>query len=931
MSYVDAFYNRDKDIVQVVERVNGKRVYNDFPAWRTFYVKDPRGDHVSIHGDKVRQIKCKRLKDLHKERRINAGKKFYESDLKPEVRCLSENYNGVDSPKLHVAFFDIEVDFDADKGFAPPEDPFMPITAITVYLQWLDKLVTFVMPPKHMHEGEGLEEAERICNQFEDTFLYLDEVDMMNDFIALIDDADVVSGWNSEGFDIPYTVRRITRIMSKSHTRKLCLWDLFPHERRVVKFGKESVTYDLSGRIHLDYLELYRKYTYHEMHSYSLDAIGEYELGDKKIAYDGTLDQLYNRDFYKFVEYNRQDVALLGNLDKKLQFIDLANEIAHDNTVNIKTTMGAVAVTEQAIINEAHRRGMVVPDRKAKDWGEEDVEPTDAELEEAEKQKAAGAFVANPKTGIQRWVSGIDINSLYPSIIRALNMSPETIVAQLEPTLTEKMIGDRIANGRRGGSKGFGAAQAWEDTFSAEEFRLVNEKDKTEKINLVLEDNKDSRNEMTGAEIHNLVFHSDLPWAVTANGTILKQDVQGIIPSLLERWYAERKVLQANKKKAIDEGDKEAITFWDKRQLVKKINLNSLYGAILNPGCRFYDKRIGQSTTLSGRCITRHMGAKTNEVIAGDYDYKGESIIYGDTDSIYYSMYPVYKEDIDAGKIEWSKEKVLELYDEIANQVNISFPDFMKDFFNAPRKQGEIIAAGRENCATMGIFIKKKRYAMLIYDDEGVRKDVDGNPGKVKAMGLDLKRSDTPDYMQNFLSDVLVTILTDGTEQNVIDMVKEFKKEFRAKPGWEKGTPKRVNNLTMYKNKIQKIMKQQGRDFKLEGADNKKDKVHLPGHVSAALNWNTLRELNGDRYSIEIVDGMKTIVCKLKPNALKMTSVAYPIDENRIPEWFQELPFDHELMETTIIDKKLDNLIGVLKWDLSDADASEQFQSLFDF
>ena len=176
------------------------------------------------------------------------------------------------------------------------------------------------------------------------------------------------------------------------------------------------------------------------------------------------------------------------------------------------------------------------------------------------------------------------------------------------------------------------------------------------------------------------------------------------------------------------------------------------------------------------------MGAKTNEVIAGTYDYKGEGVIYGDTDSIYYSMYPVYKEEIDNGEIEWSKEKVIELYDEIANQVNASFPDFMKEFFNAPRKQGEIIAAGRENCATMGIFIKKKRYAMLIFDDEGVRKDVDGNPGKIKAMGLDLKRSDTPDYMQKFLMDVLVKILTDGTEKDVIEMVKEFKKEFRAKP-----------------------------------------------------------------------------------------------------------------------------------------------------
>ena len=198
-------------------------------------------------------------------------------------------------------------------------------------------------------------------------------------------------------------------------------------------------------------------------------------------------------------------------------------------------------------------------------------------------------------------------------------------------------------------------------------------------------------------------------------------------------------------------------------------------------------------------------------------------------------------------------------------------------------------------------------------------------------MGLDLKRSDTPDYMQNFLSDVLTTILTDGTQEDVIDMVKDFKKEFRAKPGWEKGTPKRVNNITMYRNKLSKLAKSQSREFKLEGEEQKKDKVHLPGHVSAAINWNLLRELNQDKYALEIVDGMKTIVCKLRPNNMKMTSVAYPIDETRIPQWFQELPFDDEEMEATIIDKKLQNLIGVLKWDLSDANASETFTNLFDF
>lgn len=932
MSYVDAYYNKDKDIVQVVERRDGKRVYQDFPAWRTFYVRDDRGSHTSIHGEKVRQVKVKRLKDMHKELRINSDKKTYESDIKPEVRCLAENYLGKDSPKLNVAFFDIEVDFDADRGFAPPEDPFMPITAITVHLQWLDQLVTFVIPPENMRDGEGLEEAQRLCDKFENTFLYLSEADMLNDFLALIEDADVLSGWNSEGFDIPYTVNRIVRILSKSHLRKLCLWDLMPKSKMIVKYGREQQSYVLSGRIHLDYLELYRKYTYHEMHSYSLDAIGEYEVGEKKIAYEGTLDQLYNQDFYKFIEYNRQDVALLDQLDKKLRFIDLANEIAHDNTVNIQTTMGAVAVTEQAIINEAHRRGMVVPDRKRRSWDteDEDYEPTLEEEAEAEAQKAAGAFVADPQKGIQRWVAGIDINSLYPSIIRALNMSPETITAQLRQDYTTEMISSRIQKGRGGKNKGFGAAQAWEDTFCTEEFRFMNEKDKTHMMHLDMENGE--VHQVSGAEAYDLVYNSGLPWAMSANGTVFKQDVQGIIPSLLERWYAERKVLQKNMRDVRENGGTdEEIAFWDKRQLVKKINLNSLYGAILNQGCRFYDKRIGQSTTLSGRCITRHMGAKTNEVIDGTYDYKGKSVIYGDTDSIYYSMYPTFKDEIDNGKIEWDKEIALEMYDAIADKVNASFPDFMKDFFNCPRKQGEIIAAGRENLATMAIFIKKKRYAMLIYDDDGVRRDVDGKPGKVKAMGLDLKRSDTPDYMQKFLSECLLTVLTDGTQDDLVEMVKEFKKEFREKPGWEKGTPKRVNNLTKFKNDVAKYKKAQNADFKLTSSEDKLQKPRLPGHVSAALNWNTLREMNSDKYSVEITDGMKTIVCKLKDNPMKITSVAYPIDESRIPQWFQELPFDHDLMETAIIDKKIDNLIGVLKWDLSAASTSETFDNLFDF
>lgn len=914
MSYVDAYYNKKDDIVHVVERINGKRVYNDYPAVRTFYVKDPNGDHLSIKGEKVRQIKTKRTKDFHKELKILSGKKLYESDIKPENQCLSEKYNGVDSPVLHTAFFDIEVDFDKDRGFSSPEDAFMPITAITVYLDWMDALITLTIPPKGMSDDE----AEDICNRFENTKWYRSEYEMLEDFLTLIDDADVISGWNSEGYDIPYTIRRMIQVMGKAYIRQWCLWDLMPKEKYLMKYGKEQLTYDLFGRVHLDYLELYRKYTYHEMHSYSLDAIAEYELGRKKVAYEGTLDQLYNQDYYKFLEYNREDVMLIADMDKKLRFIDLANEIAHDNTVLIKTTMGAVAVTEQAIINEAHRRGMVVPDRKARDWGEEDADDPedmddDALAEFLAKERAAGAFVAQPKVGLQDWIAGIDLNSLYPSVLRSLNMSPETIAGQLRQDYTEQMITNRIIEGKKTVGKSFGAPQAWEDTFSSEEFRFVNEKDKVNEIDLDLEDG--SHAVLTGAEVHDLIFNNpDLNWAISANGTIFRQDVQGIIPSLLERWYAERKQLQAKMREVREQGGTEKdIAFWDKRQLVKKINLNSLYGAILNPGCRFYDKRIGQSTTLTGRCITRHMGSKTNEIIDGEYDYKGRSVIYGDTDSIYFSMYPVYKDQIDSGEIEWSKEIAMTLYDEIANQVNNSFPDFMRNFFNVPRKQGEIIAAGRENLATKGIFIKKKRYAMLIFDDDGVRRDVDGKPGKIKAMGLDLKRSDTPSYMQDFLKDVLLELLTGATREHIIDMIKEFKKEFRNKPSWEKGTPKRVNNLTNHTKNYEKTGK------------------CGVGHAMAAINWNRLRRMNSDSYSMEITDGMKTIVCKLRPNPMGINSIAYPIDEKKIPKWYQELPFDHDTMEHTIITKKINNLIGVLNWDLSDTNNSETFDNLFEF
>ena len=876
MSYVDAFFDRDTDKISVVERINGERRYVEYPARYVFYHDDPKGKFKSIYGTPVTRVSTKQGKEFKKELAMNSGKRLYESDINPIFRCLEENYLNKDAPELQVAFFDIEVDFDPNKGYAKPADAWAPIISITVYLQWLDQLVSLAIPPKNFPNPEIIEQ------EFENTMLCESEADMLDKFIALIEDADVLSGWNSEGFDIPYTVNRIQKVMSKDDTRRLCLWNTFPRKRMFERFGNEEVTYDIIGRVHLDYMQLYRKYTYEERHSYALDFISKMELGEQKTPYEGTLDQLYNKDFVKFIEYNRQDVALLGRLDDKLKFIALSNELAHQNTVLIQTTMGAVAVTEQAIINEAHRRGMVVPDRIRREPGSD---------------PAAGAYVANPKKGLQDWIGSIDINSLYPSVIRALNMAPETIIGQLRPTLTEETIEHRMANK-------MSFAGAWEGEFGSLEYQAVMRKDRAQSITIDWETGES--NILSAAEVYELIYNSEQPWMLSANGTIFTHEFAGIIPGLLERWYAERQELQIKRKQSIDANNKIEQAFWDKRQLVKKINLNSLYGAILNPGCRFFDIRIGQSTTLTGRCITRHMAAKTNEIICGDYDYRGESVIYGDTDSVYFSAYKPLKSEIDAGNIPWTKDSVVQLYDSVAAEVNKSFPKYMGDAFNCPSSYGKLIAAGREAVGSKGLFITKKRYAMKIYDLEGEPVD------KIKAMGLDLKRSDTPAYIQDFLSDVLDKVLTGAGEEEVMDFIADFRLEFKKMPGWEKGSPRRVNKLTEYWSR-----------------EKRKGKINMPGHVRAAINWNTLKKVYNDKYSMDIIDGQKCIVCKLKDNPMGYTSIAYPTDELRIPQWFKELPFADDEMETTLINNKLENLIGVLDWDLKSSEADNTFDKLF--
>jgi DNA polymerase elongation subunit (family B) len=956
--YVDVLYNRAKDVVQVVERVNGERVFKEYRTPHTFYYSHPSGGSRSIFGDAVKKFTTTDSRKFQRELaqvRSNPKTKIFESDIRPAFRVLEQEYKNSETPKLNVCFVDIETGWDPVKLFAPPSDPFNEITAITIYLSSHESLITLALCPPSL----TLDEATKIGNQFENTLIFAQEEDMLKAYLQLIEDVDMFSGWNSESFDIPYLVNRIRIVLGDDYNRQHCLWRQRPRAREYLRFGKLETTYDFPGRPHLDYMQLYKKHVTQQQHSYKLDFIGQVEVGESKVPYDGSLDDLYKNNFHTFLEYSRQDVMLLVKIDKKKKYIDLHNQVAHANCVDFKTTMGSVSLVETAIILEMHEMGLVVPDKKEPveevisnngEYGDTFNDDDDGELTFSvdEHNPVVGAYVAKPKVGLHEFIGAIDINSLYPSVLRALNMSPETIVGQVRLTETENYIREKaktLPKAKR--------AEAWEGVFHCFEYGHMMAKDAAP-LTIDYEDGREDQ--LCGWQLHDMIYREGSNLCITANGTIFRTDREGIIPALLARWYSDRKKMQGLSKAcfAIYYGDARPQGFkldddlleiagdyiqkdgdwykyttnsgklevlalaelYDQRQLARKILLNSLYGALLNVSLRFFDARIGQSVTLTGRAIAKHMNSKVNEVITDVYDYAGDAIIYADTDSCYFSIAYLLKTTPEKFKdFDPTKENYITLYDGIADIVNESFAEFMNRSFNTGMTRGGIIKAGRELVASRGLFIKKKKYAVLIYDLEGKRLDVDGSPGKLKAMGLDLKRADTPKIMQDFMSRILTDLLVGASKEDIFSQVTEFRKEFKLLKPWEKGSPKAVNNLTEYYDRVQRSLK---RNIVDKRRITDESKVNLPQQVRASINWNEMCEQYNDNYAARLTDGSRTVICRLMTNAHRINSIAYPFDEHYLPKWFKELPFDEDRMEEIIIDKKLKNLLGVLGWNFAE-------------
>lgn len=512
MSYINTELNGNS--VFVWERTPEGRELKTFAAPWNMYVESNKGERESLHGQRATFFEFEDRMELKAAVNYarNRGKKTFESDLAPDLKILSQHYYNVEPPKLHVSYLDIEVDYDPDIGFSSVDNPYAPINAVAIYEEWCQRSIVLAVPPQSWGSDprEWEKQLDQSLRKLADIEFFSTEVELLGRLVDLMDRADALCGWNSSFFDFPYITKRVERVLGKRGVRKLGFPGAsLPKYKEIEIMGRVNLTVSWGGRVLLDYLDLFKKFEMANRPSYSLEAISNEILPNlSKLEYDGTLATLYNGDFNHFLRYNIRDTECLKGFEEELGYVALANEMVHNSTGRFRDVLGTIKLAEMSIVNYCHyEMNVVVPDCP-------EVEET------GDDEQAEGAYVLEPKAGLQEMIGSVDINSLYPSAIRSINISPETLIGQFTTEV-----------------------QAFEEIRKRSQVNLT----------LVFEDGMHITK--TGKEWR--VFLLQQGWAVSGFGTVYNQAKPGVIPQILTNWFATRKKYQKMKKEA--EGDLKAL------------------------------------------------------------------------------------------------------------------------------------------------------------------------------------------------------------------------------------------------------------------------------------------------------------------------------------------------------------------------------------
>lgn len=815
--YKSIYYNRRDGLVHLWTDESDKP-YICFPYDPYAYVIDPKGKYVTMNGLKVSKVKSW-------SREAEKDGLVFEHDVPPTTRVLIDRYYQSDDVSVDhtILFFDIEVE--KGKKYSKPCDAFNPITSIAYYDNKSGEYVCL------LYDKTGTLSSKQIDHI--SLKVFRTEVGMLSYFLKEWEriGPSIVTGWHSEGFDIPYLYNRIKRIISYSDAARLS-----PIKIAYAESYKGQYKIKIAGVNSMDYLELYKKFTYNEEASYTLEAISQKELKRGKVKYSGSLDDLYRDDINAFVYYNVNDVELIVDMDKKLDFIAIAQGICHVGHVPYEDISMSSRYLDGAILTYGKRENMVIIGRSSKEKNTEEAE---------------GAYVKLPAPGLRRFVYDLDLEAEYPNNIITCNISPETKWGKITNWNSTEFA--------KGQNKKY-SIKRFKNRSIPDEFSFDMDPEYYE--------SEDIRQ-----------FMDNIGLSVSATGILYKTDVQGLLPTILIGWGAKRKEFRKLAKDHHNAGDFDMYKYYDRKQLVQKILLNSLYGVLLLPTFRFYDRENGESITLTGQQLVQFSAD------AGNYYYNREIksdtyidyCIYQDTDSCFFEALPIieHRYGNENHTDEFLVEKTLEIATEVQNYINNAYNSYAYKYHNVRKHTWHI----KQEMVGKTAFWrdKKKRYAMWIINKNGM------TVNEYEVKGFDSVRSDFPKSFRKFMGQCIIDILHDSGYSEMNAKVLNFRSECRGVDIRDIMLPTSVKEISKF-------------EYGQKGT---------PIHVKSAQNYNKLLELHGIEYLPNVEDGDKIIWTYLRPNPYNFETIAaigYD-DPDEIVEFVEKYIDRDALFENRLLNK----------------------------
>jgi DNA polymerase elongation subunit (family B) len=815
-----------------------KTGWSEFKYTRPRFKIDPNGQYQTLDGKRANAVTKYDWKD----------NSLYESDLDAYTSVLIDKYKDSDDTAewQNIVYFDIECEI---AGALTPElikNAPTKITSIAVYDNTTQKYYCLILDEKQ--QLETINEENRAIIPF------AHEHDLLHAFLNLWEQLDptIITGWNTEYFDVPFLYYRIENQLGASDAARMS-------PLRKVKFGTyaNDAPVELAGLNHLDYMLLFKKYNPKQEPSYKLGDIGEKYVGLSKIEYEGNLDRLFQEDINKFIEYNIRDVEILIELEKKFKFIELTIAICHLCHVPYEQIYLSTALNDGAILTYLKRQNIVSPNKPTT------IRPALYDI----KEEYAGGYLKDPVPGLYEWVIDLDFTSLYPSIIRSLNIGIETYIG-------------RIVN-----------KDKYDNNWTLDDLKAMDH-EQLITIERLRDDKTTNQSEIKVGQIIDYIEQGGM--MIAASGAMFRTDKPSVVCEVLTDWFNKRVEYKNKMKTAEKAGDRVKADFYDRRQHAYKIKLNDVYGCYAINGWRYTDghKIISKAITLTGQRVTQEsikfVNLWMNEQLGTtDKDY----VVTSDTDSLFIQVkdlvlqrYPETKT-----KDEYIKA-VLEIATEIQKHANANIERVAREKFNI--KGDHYFELKQEVVIERGYFAGKRRYAMYIVNKEGVTVD------KMVMMGLDLMKSNMTPMYRKFGEELLQQIMFGTPKSDIDKRILDFKKYVKNLPLEDIAKPTGVKQVSSYIDRKPGI----GEIFSTL-------KLKCPINTKAAIWYNDLLRFKKlDKKYPCFTEGDKMKYIQLKDNPYRIDVIGFTgKDPEFITEFMDKYADREQGFESTLMNK----LVGI--------------------